>query len=42
MQQVLGRVDLRSAKLEQVPDGFIIYETSTASRKVSKRERWRQ
>lgn len=34
MLHVLGRIDLRGAKLEQVPDGFIIYETGTAARKV--------
>ncbi|KAE9046726.1 hypothetical protein PR003_g1614 [Phytophthora rubi] len=29
MLQPLGRIDLRDAKLEQVPDGFIIYEAGS-------------
>lgn len=36
MQRVLGRVDLRAAKLEQVPDGFVIHETGTAGSKKVK------
>lgn len=34
MLQPLGRIDLRDAKLEQVPDGFIIYEAGSGLCKV--------
>ncbi|OWZ23505.1 hypothetical protein PHMEG_0001604 [Phytophthora megakarya] len=36
MLQPLGRVDLRDAKLEQVPDGFIIYEAGNGLQKKFK------
>ncbi|KAI9995231.1 hypothetical protein PInf_012281 [Phytophthora infestans] len=36
MLRPLGRVDLRDAKLEQVPDGFIIYEAGYGPRKMLK------
>ncbi|CAI5712380.1 unnamed protein product [Peronospora effusa] len=36
MLQPLGRIDLRDAKLEQVPDGFIIYETGNGLHKKLK------
>lgn len=34
MLHPLGRIDLRDAKLEQVPDGFIIYEAGSGLHKV--------
>jgi hypothetical protein len=37
MLHPLGRVDLRGAKLEQVPDGFVIYESGAGLRKVGRR-----
>ncbi|KAG6964594.1 hypothetical protein JG687_00005875 [Phytophthora cactorum] len=36
MLRPLGRIDLRDAKLEQVPDGFIIYEAGNGLRKKFK------
>ncbi|KAG6618425.1 mitochondrial protein translocase family [Phytophthora cinnamomi] len=36
MLHPLGRIDLRDAKLEQVPDGFIIYEAGSGLRKKLK------
>uniref|UniRef100_H3HE49 PX domain-containing protein n=1 Tax=Phytophthora ramorum TaxID=164328 RepID=H3HE49_PHYRM len=36
MLHPLGRIDLRDAKLEQVPDGFIIHEAGTGLRKKVK------
>ncbi|ETP00489.1 hypothetical protein F441_22116 [Phytophthora nicotianae CJ01A1] len=36
MLRPLGRIDLRDAKLEQVPDGFIIYEAGNGLRKKCK------
>ncbi|RLN48954.1 hypothetical protein BBJ29_005665 [Phytophthora kernoviae] len=33
MLKPLGRIDLREAKLEQVPDGFVIYEAGSGTRK---------
>ncbi|POM68214.1 Hypothetical protein PHPALM_15655, partial [Phytophthora palmivora] len=36
MLHPLGRIDLRDAKLEQVPDGFIIYEAGNELRKKIK------
>ncbi|KAG7392681.1 hypothetical protein PHYPSEUDO_015069 [Phytophthora pseudosyringae] len=36
MLRPLGRIDLRDAKLEQVPDGFIIYEAGNGLRKKVK------
>ncbi|CAH0473380.1 unnamed protein product [Peronospora belbahrii] len=36
MLQPLGRIDLRDAKLEQVPDGFIIYEAGKGLHKKLK------
>lgn len=29
MTHILGRIDLRDAKLEQLPDGFIIHENDS-------------
>ena len=36
MLQPLGRINLRDAKLEQFPDGFIIYEAANGLHKVSR------